>query len=309
MKRTKSDLTKTFHKDDIDATCCTRLIFYGDLFGVSPMPIKDENYFKTSKRKHICGCVSSFVVGSAMLFVLIYSIIDQIYFRYSVSIGMVDNIGVLTGEGTIDISNVVPFHSRFKSHVPKIAIRCCTDADIPVLNNQDKCNASGFVNIIFKQYEMVKQRKKQSRIIQHGNCNFVHFSSDMSEYGKSFQRQKYNLHCVDTNSYQLEGVYEKDIYKYLQVEVKSCPWGGNKTKDTVCHQDPKLVKAWVQDAVCSIYEENEQHNVSALVSGGDTYEKEIPTSNNMKSSRFLYMHNTQQKIDVYHRVRRILVQQ
>ena len=66
MKRARSGLTKTFHKDDIDANRCTRCIFYFDLFGVSPMPTKDENYFKTSKRKHICGCVSSFFVGSAI---------------------------------------------------------------------------------------------------------------------------------------------------------------------------------------------------------------------------------------------------
>ena len=312
MKRTKSNLdavSKTFHKDDIDANCLTNIIFYGDLFGVNPLPVKDENYYKTSKRKHVCGCISSFIVGGAMLFVFIYSIIDQIYFRYGVSIGMVDNYGAITGSGNdnLEEGNLVPFAERFKAHVPKVAIRCCTDADVSQFDNQDRCNASGFVNVIFKQYEMVQQKKVKSEVIPHAPCQFQHFSND---YGMFFQSESHHLHCVDSDSYALEGVYEKDKYKYLQVEVESCPWDGNKstTIGDKCHQDPNKVSAWVREAECSIYEENVQHNVSALVSGGQTYEQDIPTSANMKSSRFLYMHNTQQKIDVYHRVRRIIVQ-
>eukprot|EP00397_Hematodinium_sp_SG-2012_P024558 GEMP01025585.1.p1 GENE.GEMP01025585.1~~GEMP01025585.1.p1 ORF type:complete len:386 (+),score=38.44 GEMP01025585.1:62-1219(+) len=189
---------------------------------------------------------------------------------------------------------------------PRIGVYCCTSDRTIDLAGQDPCNSTGFIDVQFWQGRFEKQVKMPKR-----NLDFYACADDFVRYPDkpNFQELegKYVKCPLDTN-YTIVGDFTMPIYAYVQVSVHSCPWeaGATVRPGSGC-QTGEIVEKWVKKSKCVFAEEYMKAELTRFVEGKVTYSDPIPILPEQKSFRFHYVHQAQQKVEMYHHVRYIYV--
>lgn len=284
-------MSKTVHAEDPDANFLTKLIYHLDLYGVKPKHKVEEHRNKI--RKHFCGFLTSMSLTAMLLLVILYSMNELLTYQYNSYIGrfMADNI---LSEAT-------------NPRVPEVGVMCCTEKWPRPIPGQAACDSRGFIHVTMKQRFMIDQQKEPKVYLGMQSCA-IGLGANSSKYMSDFQNAdgSMNMLCPENHAYVMQGIYEAKHYRYLQIDINSCPWvsGQNIPTGSGCLAGSQ-VEDWVKYARCTIYEENQSHNLTALVFGDVPYNDPVPIRRRPISYRFHYQESTTQKVDIYHQIRTI----
>jgi len=269
-RRSGTPSIRTYHKKDADATYLTKFIYYFDSFGV--VQVSDE------RRAHVCGCVATVLIILLLLFVTIYSIGELFKFRYSQTTGKVADTSLISLD-----SAVLP---------PEVGLSCCTNDDT-IDGVTSQCDPTGFLKIQMYQRAYAQQARKLRQELALEPCVMME--------GSSYARN-YTMSCPVGGNFSMQGIFEDDIFRFLDIEVTSCPWIGPKTAE--CEEGSK-VAAWVKKMQCRFLEEVKQYNLTSYVQGTVAYLEDPPMFEDVVSRRYFYVPGINQKINIYHQVRHI----
>eukprot|EP00397_Hematodinium_sp_SG-2012_P018810 GEMP01019289.1.p1 GENE.GEMP01019289.1~~GEMP01019289.1.p1 ORF type:complete len:479 (+),score=58.76 GEMP01019289.1:63-1499(+) len=291
VARIRSSIAKTYHAEDKEAPFFAKLVFACDPYGVEPVqkrPVDEQ------PRGHVCGCCANFARTLLLLCTIGYTLSIMFEYQYDVV------------QGIIEADSSVSASLSSSIQPPRIGVYCCTSDRTIDLAGQDPCNSTGFIDVQFWQGRFEKQVKMPKR-----NLDFYACADDFVRYPDkpNFQELegKYVKCPLDTN-YTIVGDFTMPIYAYVQVSVHSCPWeaGATVRPGSGC-QTGEIVEKWVKKSKCVFAEEYMKAELTRFVEGKVTYSDPIPILPEQKSFRFHYVHQAQQKVEMYHHVRYIYV--
>jgi len=267
-------ILETYHAEDAGLG---KLIYFLDPYGVKPptkIPIGERPH------AHVCGCCANISRVVLMMLAIVYTVYLFLQCEYDVT------QGVIMQEMEASLDSVIK--------PPLQGIYCCTENASLDLGGQDKCNSTGFIDFRFRQGMFLNQTKQPTRYLGARDCGSEFVGSETNAYTR----------CPLDSNYTIAGDFYSPTYAYLQSSVHSCPWkaGDSIREGSNCRTGP-LVEAWVRSVMCVYIEEYEKHEVTKFVRGKVQYAHPIPTQIEQKSFRFHYVHESQQKVEMYHQVR------
>ena len=168
-----------------------------------------------------------------------------------------------------------------------ISVYCC---GYSYNQNSEACDSTGYLDIVWQQRSIQNQDPSTKKKTSLGtkSCYF--------QFSSSGKQQLSN--CPITNTFELQGNYDAEIYKYVQVDIVEC---SNTSSSSVTCFSPTEIEQFQEEATCSFIIETTSPDVDEIENTGIS-EADFQESKRYDSERFYFIKDQIIRVEVYLKV-------
>lgn len=221
--------------EDSDLSRWQQLVQLGDIFGYDP----DDWKKGRNKVRHECGCFATVSIIAFMIVIMVLGV-----FEYA------DDMTIVM-ESKVANNSQVHIQKDFRDS--RIGLSCC---NYDFNANDHHCDVSGYLHIQWQQRSINDQNQatKSKTLIEGKDCEFELNSNNV----------KTRAYCPKTNALELQGFYEADKYRYVQVDVTHC---SNSTSTSTCYSSADREK-FIAGGTCAFIFETIAPSVGEIKNTG-----------------------------------------